>query len=161
MHRHIQKGNDQQLVWKSGVQINGASLGCPNTVAEITEAWDNKQLFIRIQGSFSKDLMSKTTYEIDTLNESLFKQLGDDQQTQKSRWYKLIPCNCPTCKDKDSNEKHYYDYNKLLERKEFGKDSVECEKKPFAAVSISELLEGVSLKRVMNQQLTITAVKLS
>ncbi len=53
----------------------------------------------------------------------------------------MIPCNCPTCSNSD--DKYFYDYNNLLERKEFGRETIECEKRPFAAVKIIELLEGV------------------
>ncbi len=116
-------------------------MDCPNTYAEITEAWDNKQLLIRIQGRFSKDLMSKITHEIDELNKDYFKQISVDTQSQKNKWYKMIPCNCITCKE--SKDKQFYDYGELLARKEFGKDTIECKKRPFVAVNIYELLDGV------------------
>lgn len=144
LNRNIYADNGVQSVWKTGVKIDGNLMDCPNTYAEITEAWDNRQLSIRIQGRFSKDLMSKITYEIDELNKDYFKQLSEIDQAQKSRWYKMIPCNCVTCRESD--EKHFYDYKKLLERKEYGKDTIECEKRPFATVPIHELMDGVFSK---------------
>ena len=144
LNRNIYAANGTQSVWKTGVKIDGNLMDCPNTYAEITEAWDNRQLSIRVHGRFSKDLMSKITYEIDELNKDYFKQINHVNQEQKSRWYKMIPCNCVTCKESD--EKHFYDYSKLLARQEYGKDTIECEKQPFATVAIRELMEGVFSK---------------
>lgn len=144
LNRHIYTEHRQQAVWKTGVRIDGNSLDCPHTHAEITEAWDNRQLNIRIQGGFAKDLMSKISYEIDELNKDYFKQIGDDDQDQKSRWYKMIPCNCIACKE--TNNKHFYDHSELLKRKAYGKDTIECTRIPFAAVNIHALLDGVFSK---------------
>ena len=144
LNRNIYTDNSQQSVWKTGVKIDGKPMDCPNTYAEITEAWDNKQLTIRIQGSFSKDLMSKITHDIDELNKEYFRQIDGDNQTPKSKWYKMIPCNCITCRD--INDKHFYDYSELLERLEYGKDTIECKKKPFASVNIHELMGDVFSK---------------
>ncbi len=150
LHRHIARDQtNQQIVWKSGVKIDGTTLDCPGTVAEITEAWDNKQLLVRVQGKFPKELMSKLTYEIDAINADFFKQVSRDPASQKSRWYKMIPCICRTCKG--SMNKHFYDYSELLDRKEFGKNTIECKLKPFEAVSISELLDGVFSKQSTRQ----------
>src|SRR5690606_30488914 len=87
LHKYIFTEADQQSVWKTGVKINGNLMDCPNTYAEITEAWDNKQLSIRVQGKFSRELMSKITHEIDELNKSYFKQISDGNQPPKSKWY--------------------------------------------------------------------------
>lgn len=140
LNSHIDVFNGQQYVWKTGVKINGDSLDCPNTFAEITEAWDNKQLYLKVQGRFSKDLMSKLTFEIDKLNSDFFKRV-DDNDTIRSRWYKMIPCNCIICKT--SNDKNFFDYRELLERKNFGKETIECKKKPFSTVSINELIGNI------------------
>lgn len=150
LHHHIARDeNDQQIVWKSGVKIDGTSLSYPNTFSEITEAWDNKQLLIRTQGKFSKELMSVITYEIDSINNDFFKQVSRDAASQKSKWYKMIPCNCRACKD--SVDKHFYDYDKLRERQEYGKNTVECDRVPYETVSISELLDGVFSKSAARQ----------
>ncbi len=146
LNRNIHIESNQQWVWKTGVRIDGSHMDCPNTYAEITEAWDNKQLTFRIQGPFSKELMSKLTHEIDELNKDYFKQVNIANQTQTSSWYKTIPCNCITCED--NKEKHLYDYNELLKRKEFGKNTIECKEPPFDTVNIHQLLEGVFSKKI-------------
>jgi len=141
MNENIAKENNDQIVWKSGVKIDGKDLDCPNTYAEIQEKWDNKQLSIRVQGSISKDLMTIVSREIDKLNNEYFRLVKRGEESPKSQWYKMIPCNCKVCIKSD--DKHFYDYSKLIERKEFGKDTIECEKKPYENVGINSLIEGV------------------
>jgi len=144
MHKHIFFLNEQQVVWKTGVKINGTELDCPKTVAEITESWDNKRLFIRVKGPFCKDLMSKITFQLDQLNNEFFRQINNIDQPLKSKWYKLIPCNCVNCKDNPI--KHFFDYGELLKRKAFGKATIECKEEPFADANIAELIDGVFSK---------------
>ncbi|SEO19091.1 COR domain-containing protein [Mucilaginibacter sp. OK283] len=141
MHKYISRINDLQFVWKTGVRIEGKNLDCGSTIAEITEAWDNKRLDIKVQGPYAKELLSKITFQFDELNNEYFRQVSKDHDSQKSRWYKMIPCNCISCAD--NADKHFYDYQKLLERKEYGRTKIECERKPFAEVNIEELLSGV------------------
>ncbi|MCO5947495.1 COR domain-containing protein [Mucilaginibacter flavidus] len=140
VHKHIAHFNKQQVVWKTGVKIDGASMDCPDTFAEITEAWDNKRLNILVQGLYAKELISKITFQIDELNNELFKQNRRDQ-LQKSRWYKMIPCCCASCKN--AVFKHFYDYRKLLDKKKFGKKIIECEIQPYNEVNIVELIDGI------------------
>lgn len=142
MHKHIVIDKNQQVVWKTGVKINGGTLDCPSTVAEITEAWNNKQLNVRVQGAFARDMMSKITYQIDELNNAFFKQEeNDNSQSPKSRWYKMIPCNCIACKNNIT--KHFFEHHELIERIAFGKSTIECKRKPFEEINITELIEGV------------------
>jgi internalin A len=145
LHKHIYTDNAVQSVWKTGVKIYGNSMDCPDTFAEITEAWDNQQLSIRVQGMFAKDLMMKLTQEVDSINNEFFKGLSESTDGEKSRWYKMIPCNCIACGR--SVEKHFYRYTELLERLQFKKDTIECQKRPYAAVPIRELIEGVFTKK--------------
>lgn len=144
LHKYLSKINGRQIVWKTGMVIDGDMLDCPKTIAEITEAWDSKQLNIRVRGSFAKELMSKITFQIDQLNDEIFDQPQTTEQSQKSKWYKKIPCNCVTCKNKV--DKNFYDYRELLKRSAFGKRTIECKEEPFSEVSISELIDGVFSK---------------
>jgi internalin A len=141
LHRTISLYKGKQVVWKTGIKIDGKMLDCPNSEAEITEAWNNKQLYIRAHGSFAKDLITRVSQEIDQLNNEYFRQVSKDESAQKSRWYKMVPCNCVICRG--ITQKHFYKYEDLTKRKAFGKDTIECEKEPFQAVNITELLDGV------------------
>jgi internalin A len=146
LNRHIYVDSDQQSVWKTGLKIDGNSLDCPNTFAEITEAWDNKQLLVRIHGAFSKELMSRLTQEIDMLNNDYFRQLEDSRNTQRSKWYKMIPCNCTECRNTD--KKYFFEYQKLLKMKERAILKDRCGQEPFEEVLIQDLLEGVFSRQV-------------
>jgi len=141
LNKNIEIENDEQIVWKNGVKLDGNTLNCPNTKAEIQEKWDYKQLNIRVQGSFSKEVVTIISHEIDKLNEEVFRLVQRDDKPQKSPWSKMIPCNCTVCKSSD--DKHYYDYMELIERKEYGKNTIECRLKPYEEVDINSLIEGV------------------
>jgi hypothetical protein len=54
---------------------------------------------------------------------------------------KMIPCNCDNCKKSD--KPHYYDYKKLVERKQLGKRTIECGNPKFLDVEVESLLDGV------------------
>ena len=157
MHTHIALYDKQQVVWKTGVKIDGTHLDCLNTFAEITEAWDNKQLNIRVQGSFATVLMSKITHEVDSLNREYFRPIDWSEQTQKSKWYKMIPCICVACRD--NAEKHFFDYRQLLKMKEFGVPAVRCEKEPYSEVSISVLIDGVFSTSTGNRIFSVEKLK--
>ena len=144
LHKHIAVNNGEQVAWKTGVKIDGLSLDSIDTTAEIIESWDNRQLLIRVQGSFKKQLMSIITYQVDELNNEYFKQVRNDYQSKKNRFYKMVPCNCKTCKNNES--KHYYDYKELLERRAFGKETIQCNKIPYEEVNINTLLGEVFTK---------------
>jgi internalin A len=141
LNTFIAQDNGVQLVWKTGVKIDGALLDCPNTFAEIIEAWDSKQLLIRAQGFFSKELIGKLTFEIDMLNNDLFKQISGGTAKKTSRWSKMIPCICSACINNPN--KHFHNYHDLLERRNFGKSTIECPRPPYEIVEISRLVDGI------------------
>jgi len=144
-NKHLSTSDGQQIVWKSGMKIDGKLLDCPETEAEIVETWDNRQIRIRIHGPYAKDLMSKLTFQIDDLNNELFKSQVDND---KINWHKMIPCICKVCQQNEV--KHYYEYAELLERKQYGKENVECKMKPYELVDIRSLLEGILVKEMYN-----------
>src|SRR5205814_2195653 len=89
--------------------------------------------------------ITKISYEVDQLNNEYFRQVSKDDDVQKSRWYKMVPCICSTCVKTDN--KHFYKYDDLLKRKAFGKNTVECEREPYQTINITQLLDGVFTTR--------------
>lgn len=150
LHKSISLENDRQIVWKNGVKIDGATLDCPNTFAEIKEAWDNKRLLLRFQGIFVKELMSKITYQIDQLNSDLLKQNPNNpnSDSRSDLWHKMIPCCCNACINQE--DKYFYNYTTLLNAKEKGKD-IQCQVS-FDYVKIDELLDGVFPQKKSTQK---------
>jgi internalin A len=147
LHAYIFVHDNKQCVWKTGVKIDGLNLGCPETFAEIIETWDNRQLSIRVQGMFAKDLMSKITFQIDALNNDFFKQLAGREKNQQSSWHKMIPCICQTCRH--TPDKYFYDFNVLIKARGKGKD-IQCQKS-FDNVQVKDLLDGVFARETTDQ----------
>jgi len=111
-------------------------------VAEITEAWDNNKLIVRVQGSFPRDLMNRITYDIDQLNADYFRQIDNERKSTSARWHKLIPCNCSECAGKA--EAFSYRHERLLKAREMNRE-VQCQIS-FEMVSVQHLLDGVFLR---------------
>ena len=114
----------QQCVWKSGVVLQKN-----NTKAEVIENYGKREIVVRVGGETPRDLLTIVSNEIDKINKS-YKRL---------KYQKLIPCNCPVCKD--SPNPHGYDYKKLMEKYSNGKKTVECDIKPYHTVEILSLID--------------------
>ena len=86
-----------------------------------------------MRGEYSKELLTIITEDIDRLNDSF----GDALEVNK-----LIPCNCATCIQRTSKGKevHFYDYEEILDLKDFGEQKIRCRRRPFEYVSIEGLL---------------------
>ena len=54
-----------------------------------------------------------------------------------------VPCICHKARGEATPCAHYFDYDKVVERKQAGKPTIECGEKPYADVSVTELLEGI------------------
>jgi hypothetical protein len=124
---------DNNLVWHRGVNIAN-SVKNPDTYAEVVETYGRENRFdIKIYGKNQKDLLQIIIYHFDKILKP-FKKLT---------YEKLVPCNCDTCKI--SENPHFYNYSKLLERRESDKKTIECDNKPYLSVEIDDLLHGINL----------------
>ena len=123
MHEYIDK---QNFVWRSGVILMK-----DNTKAEIIENYGLREIKIRVVGSNKRDLMTVVTYEIDKINTSY----------ERLKYQKLIPCNCSTCKN--SQNPHFYNFEKLQEWRVNGRQTTQCDNKPYETVNISSLIDDV------------------
>jgi hypothetical protein len=106
MNRYI--GN-HDYVWNKGVVLERGKAR-----AEVIETYDARKIIIRISGSDKRDFMTIITEELDRINE----------QYEKMKVDKMIPCNCSECKNKE--KRHYYTYEDLKRRLEKGRQEVEC-----------------------------------
>jgi len=123
---------DNSLVWHRGVNVSN-SISKPDTYAEILETYGRENRFdIRIYGKNQKDLLNLIIYHFDNILKP-YKKLTHE---------KLVPCNCDTCKT--SKEPHFYSYEKLKDKYDDGKKTIECDKKPYLTVRIEELLYGIN-----------------
>jgi len=142
LHRNIFVQNGEQVVWKTGVKLDGKLFGFIQTFAEVTIQWDFKSIKIAVQGPYSRELMNIIMFHLDELSDKFFKETGGGFITQNSKYHKKIPCNCNQCKN--SEDKAFYQFDELMERRNNGKDYVDCTKPPaYNIVEIAQLLDGV------------------
>ena len=145
LHRYIK---NQKMVWNRGVNIE-----LEGTYAEIKETYDRTNKFlIRITGNQKKELLGIIIHEFE-------KILGP---YKKLHFEKLVPCICSVCK-KIPNP-FFFKHSELIDRKEAGKKTIECGKKPFEQVNVDKLLDGVtppkeSIRQEKNENIHQTIYK--
>jgi Leucine-rich repeat (LRR) protein/GTPase SAR1 family protein len=120
MYRDINEPN----VWRSGVILKR-----DNTLAEVIETYDRREIKIRLSGTNKRGLLEIITHKLDEIHQSY----------ERLRVKKMIPCNCAVCKN--SQEPHFYDFEKLRERMANNKQNIECEKPPYNEVNILSLID--------------------
>jgi internalin A len=123
--RNHEKIKDSKLVWKTGVILE-----YKKSVAEIVERYDQKEIIIKVNGSFSKELMTIIINDFDKINDNYF-----NLKTEK-----LVPCNCQRCKQ--SASPCFFKISELERRIEYNKREIECPIS-FEVVKVSKLIEAV------------------
>ena len=123
MNRYVRQ---PERCWRSGVFLSREK-----TDALVQETYGTREIFIRVKGSYPKELMTLISEEFDAIN----KNFGDRLKVQK-----LIPCICSHCKNADKIS--FYEYDNLKRRKEKNVQSVNCDIS-FEDVSVIGLLDGV------------------
>jgi len=129
LNRNIRMIDGRQLIWRTGLLIDGQTLSSPDTYCEVTEEKDNSQIAVRTHGDFSQRLLRQVVAEIDSLND----------QIPHLQYSKMIPCNCPECTSRVSP--HFYDHD-LLQRARQKDRSVQC------PVSLEDMSPDELLHRV-------------
>ncbi|GGA48419.1 hypothetical protein CYANOKiyG1_67500 [Okeania sp. KiyG1] len=124
MHKDIE---EQKYVWKSGVILKKNQ-----TRAEVIEYYGKREIKVRISGQQKRDLMTIVTYELDKIHGSYNNRL---------KYNKLIPCNCAACNN--SQNPHFYKFDKLNEWKSNGRQKTKCDNYPYHEVDIRSLIDDV------------------
>ncbi len=120
MHHYI----EEPKVWRSGVILKR-----DNTWAEVIETYHRREIKIRLSGTNKGGFLEVITEKLDEINQSY----------ERLRVKKMIPCNCAVCKN--SQEPHFYDFEKLRQRMANNKPNIECEKPPYNEVDILSLID--------------------
>ncbi|OCR00628.1 GTPase, partial [Oscillatoriales cyanobacterium USR001] len=115
---------DEPKVWRSGVILKR-----DNTFAEVIETYHRREIKIRLSGTNKRGLLEVITHKLDEIHQSY----------ERLRVKKMIPCNCAVCKN--SQEPHFYDFEKLRQRMANNKPNIECEKPPYNEVNILSLID--------------------
>ena len=136
----IHKKIMRELVWRSGV-----ILANDYAQAEVIEYYDKKEIKIRISGKNKRDLRTIITHELDKIH----------NYYQRLKYSQLIPCNCSSCKN--NQNPHFYDFNKLQEWKINGRQTTQCDNKPYDIVNILSLIDDVidSQQPIKNETIEI------
>ena len=120
MYRDI----DEPNVWRSGVILKR-----DNTFAEVIETYHRREIKIRLFGTNKRGLLEVITHKLDEINNSY----------ERLKVKKMIPCYCEVCKN--SQNPHFYDFDKLRQRITNNKSNIECEKPPYNEVNILSLID--------------------
>jgi GTPase SAR1 family protein len=123
VNRHV---HQPELAWRSGILLEKG-----DTKAEIIETYGKGEISIRVAGTQRKALMTIISDEFDELH-----RIYEGMKVQK-----LIPCNCSTCQKEDVP--HFYPFSSLANRRNAGKATIECDKKPFENVNVLRLIDDV------------------
>ena len=124
---------DQNCVWKSGVILQK-----DGTRAEVIEYYEQKEIRLRINGRYQRDLMTEVILEFDRIHDS-FNRLKCD---------KLIPCNCEECGG--SQEPHFYKFEALRKYMAAGED-VKCDES-FEMVNPRGLIDDVIAREHFSEE---------
>ena len=122
---------DKQMVWRTGVWLSRN-----NTLAEVTEFYDKREIRIRLQGSQKRDLLTVITKTFDEIHER-FPRLKYQQQ---------IPCNCTVCKD--SQTPYFYKFESLKRRAEQGQPTIECDIS-YENVNVYGLIDDIGDRKIL------------
>jgi hypothetical protein len=128
MHRFVRQ---PQLSWANGAFFEQ---GKSELLAQITAA-KGQEIELRARGPERKALLSVIASDLDALNAS-FEGLRDKVR-------KLVPCLCQQCRQ--SSQPTRFIEQELLDRKQDGKATIECKVRPYANVSVHQLLDGIRL----------------
>jgi len=122
MYRYISNHN---IVWRGGVILERGE-----AFAEVIETYDARNINIRVRGRHRRDFMTIITEKLDQIN----------QQYEKMKVEKKIPCNCTGCKG--SVNPWFFRYKDLMRRLDNEKYDIECEKH-YEMVNVSGLIDEV------------------
>lgn len=132
LHHRIE---EQRLVWRTGVILGNAYAR-----AELLELRGEGEIRIRVSGGNRRDLLMEIVAVLDDLHRS-FPNL---------RYDKLVPCNCATCAATEAP--HFFRLDKLLERLQNRRETIECDNPPYAEVQIRSLIDDAILQRELRDE---------
>jgi small GTP-binding protein len=121
MHRYI----NEPKVWRSGIILKRE-----DTLAEVVESYNKREIKIRLVGSNKRGFLAVIIDKIDEINHSYHRLQVD----------KLIPCHCSVCKG--SQAPYFYRFENLSKRIANRQYLVECDIS-FETVDVRGLIEDV------------------
>ncbi len=100
----------QAWVWQTGVLLTQSE-----TMAEIIEHYQRREITVRVAGAHKRDLLTIIRHEFSKIHAD-FPRL---------KFQQLIPCNCSVCKG--SHQPHFFNFAGLQRRLSKGRTVTDCE----------------------------------
>ena len=120
----------QDLHWREGVRLQ-----YEGHQAHVELNPSTRQLWLHVRGPAPSNFFNILQH---TINDRIIRRYFEGL-TYRRR----VPCICHKARGEAAPCTHYFDYDKVVERKQAGKPTIECGEKPYADVSVTELLEGI------------------
>ena len=126
LHKNIATdSSNSQLVWRTGVLLDR-----DNTLAEVSEFYEKREIKIRLSGNNKRGLLEIVTHELDKIHDSF----------HRLKYQQLIPCNCNVCRD--SQDPHPYQLDILKNFISNNQAEIQCQK-GFGMVSVYALIDDI------------------
>ena len=120
----------QDLHWREGVRLQ-----YDGHQADVVLNPSTRQLWLQVRGPAPSNFFTILQH---TINDRIIRRYFEGL-TYRRR----VPCICHKARGEATPCTHYFDYDKVVERKLAGKPTIECGKSPTPDVSVTELLEGI------------------
>ena len=120
----------QDLHWREGVRLQYEGHQAMSSSTPVP-----RQFWLHVRGPAPSNFFNILQH---TINDRIIRRYFEGL-TYRRR----VPCICHKARGEAAPCPHYFDYDKLVERKQAGKPTIECGEKPYADVSVTELLEGI------------------
>jgi hypothetical protein len=120
----------QDLHWREGVRLR-----YDGHQADVVLNPSTRQLWLQVRGPAPSNFFTILQH---TINDRIIRRYFEGL-TYRRR----VPCICHKARGEAAPCSHYFDYDKVVERKQAGKPTIECGNKPYADVPVTELLEGI------------------
>ena len=119
----------QDLHWREGVRLQ-----YEGHQADVVLNPSTRQLWLQVRGPVPSNFFNILQH---TINDRIIRKYFEGL-TYRRR----VPCICHKAHNAAKPCPHYFEYDKLVERKQRGKPTIECGES-YADVSVTELLEGI------------------
>ena len=119
----------QDLHWREGVRLH-----YDGHQADVVLNPSTRQLWLQVRGPAPSNFFTILQH---TVNDRIIRRYFEGL-TYRRR----VPCICHKARGEAAPCSHYFDYDKLVERKQRGRPTIECDRS-YDQVSVTELLEGI------------------
>lgn len=119
----------QDLHWREGVRLQ-----YEGHQADVVLNPSTRQLWLQVRGPVPSNFFNILQH---TVNDRIIRKYFEGLTYQRR-----VPCICHRARNDSKPCPHYYEYDKLVERKQRSRATIECSES-YEDVSVAQLLEGI------------------